>query len=71
LDLENWSVGSLNGNSDSYVKHVKESFGNPSLYRGCVRGTWRVGSYPVDSERNVMEGSENGAVLLYVSIRGT
>jgi hypothetical protein len=20
--------------------HVKESFGNPSLYRGCVRRTW-------------------------------
>jgi len=64
LDLENWSVGSFTGNSDSYVKHVKESFRNPSLYRGCLRRTWREDSYPVDSERNVMEGSGNGAVLL-------
>jgi hypothetical protein len=57
-------VGSFTGNSDSYFKHVKESFGNRSLYRGSMRRTWREGSYPVDTERNVMEGSGNGAVLL-------
>lgn len=40
LDLENWSVGCFTRNSDSYAKRVQENFGNPSLYRGCVRRTW-------------------------------
>ena len=45
--------------------------GHPSLYRGSVRGGWRKGSYSEDSERHVMEGSGNGAILLQNSIRGT
>ena len=41
------------------------------LYASCVRGTWRAGSYIEDSEVHVMEGSGNGAFLLYGSVRGT
>jgi hypothetical protein len=41
------------------------------LYTGCVRGSWREGSYNEDSEVHVMEGSENGASLLYDSTTGT
>jgi len=38
-------------------------FGNgaPPLLIGSVRGTWRDGSYTVDTERHVMEGSGKGA----------
>jgi hypothetical protein len=45
--------------------------GHPSLYRGSMRGEWRVNSYSEDSERHVMEGSGNGAIPLQDSIRGT
>jgi hypothetical protein len=34
-----------------------------SLYRGFVKGTWREGFYTEDSERHVIEGSGNGALL--------
>jgi hypothetical protein len=30
---------------------------------GSVRGTWREGSYTEDSERHVIEGSGNAAIL--------
>jgi hypothetical protein len=42
-----------------------------SIYRGCVRGTWREGSYTEDAKRHIMEGSGEGAFLLQGSIRGT
>jgi len=38
---------------------------HPFLYKGYVRGTWREGSYNEDSEVHVMEGSGNGAFLIY------
>jgi hypothetical protein len=41
------------------------------LYTGCVRGTWREGSYNEDSEVHVMKGSGNGAILLHRSSMGT
>lgn len=33
-----------------------------SLCRGFVRGTWREGPHIEDSERYVLEGSENGII---------
>jgi hypothetical protein len=42
-----------------------------SLYRGCVRRTWREGSYTEACKRHVMEGSGQGAFVLQGSIRGT
>jgi hypothetical protein len=36
-----------------------------------MMGTWREGLYTKDFDRHVMEGSENGAFLLWGSIRGT
>jgi hypothetical protein len=36
-----------------------------SPFRGSVRGTWRDSSYTEGYDRHVMEGSGNGALLLY------
>jgi hypothetical protein len=36
---------------------------NLSLYRGTVRGTWRVGSHIEDSGRHVSEGTGNRVFL--------
>jgi hypothetical protein len=41
-----------------------------SLYRGCVRGTWREGSHTEDSKRHVIEGSGKGAFLFTGSPKG-
>jgi len=49
------------------LRHVKEGFGNGaslSLRTGPVRGTWQDSSYTEDSDRLVLEGSENGEFLL-------
>jgi hypothetical protein len=61
-----WREGFFTGNPESYVRRVKEGFGNGylSLYRGSVRGTSREGSYTEDSDRQVMEGSGNRAFVL-------
>jgi len=42
-----------------------------SLYEGSVKGMWREGPYNEDSERHIIEGSGNGALLLLESVRGT
>jgi hypothetical protein len=34
-----------------------------SPYRGYVRGNWREGSYTEDSERHVIKGTGNGALV--------
>jgi hypothetical protein len=60
---ETWRQGSFTGNSESYVRHVKEGFGN-EVSLSLQRGTWREGSYTEDSERHVMERSGNEAFLL-------
>jgi len=46
------------------MKNLSRKAFDLSLCRGCVRGTWREGSYTEDSLRHLMEGSGNGAFLL-------
>ena len=57
--------GSFTGNSESYVRHVKEGFEmeHPSLYSLC-EGNRREDSYTKDSKRCVMESSRNRGFLL-------
>jgi hypothetical protein len=59
---ETWRNTPFTGNSESYIRHVKEGFGmgtSLSLYR-LHEGTY---SYTEYSKRHVKEGSENGAFL--------
>jgi hypothetical protein len=58
-----WREGFFAGNSESYVRHVRERFGNGPLClcRGSLRGPWGKRYYTEDSERHIMQGFGNGA----------
>ena len=61
-----WRQSTYNGDSESYIRHVKKSFGNgaSNLQTGSIRETWKEGPYTEDSKKLVMEGSGNIASLL-------
>ena len=67
--MEIWKEGSFIGNTESYVRHIKEALAieytdhlvieHLSPYTDCVRGRWREGSYAKDFERHVTERAGN------------
>jgi len=60
-----WREGSFTGNSESYVRHVKEGLGNGAclvLETLCWEPGWRDPVLRIP--RDVVEGSGNGAFLL-------
>jgi hypothetical protein len=70
-----WRERSITGNSESYVRHIKEGFGNEASFslQRLREGNLDEGeaSYNEDSKIHGMEGSGNGALLSYGSTMGT
>jgi hypothetical protein len=72
--MEIWKEGSFTGNTESYVRHIKEALAvehtdhlvieHLSPYTGSVRGSWRKGSYAKDFARHATERARNGAFHL-------
>jgi len=61
-----WKESCYTGNSESYIRHVKEGFGNGASNSSnrLHKGNMERGSYTEDSEKHVMEGSGNRVSLL-------